>query len=141
MFIDRAPIPLTTPDSGNDNLELPGRFPAATLLAALQTSLHETITQFGEVSGKISERVLKHGLMSDVELIVGLQGLDRLQQELDAYAAIVNHCAIELSNPDESEMPADPIGAITLADLKKRLHDRCRNEVAMVSSGSGYDNF
>ena len=107
---------MTAHESANDF----GAF--LSIFAAL---LLENVFRFEETASRVSELVMG-GTKPDRELVVTLQGFDRLKQEFEAlgdalarYAEATN--TLPLSGDERMQIGRDIIAAISVADLKDRL--------------------
>ncbi|HWP26602.1 MAG TPA: hypothetical protein VNL39_09705 [Xanthobacteraceae bacterium] len=107
------------------------RGPANDLSAFLSTFaalLLENVWRFEETANRVTDLVMDSG-RRDRELIVTLQGFDRLKQEFEAlgdalarYAASIN--AKTTIDVERAQLGRDIIAAISVADLKDRLLQR-----------------
>lgn len=108
-------------------------------LAALATLLRETIVNFEQTVGRISEIVVKQSGSANRDLIVSLQDFDRLQQE---FVTLVDVLARLASTPsglwshDEriTHSGRDAIAAIAMSDIKERLVHHLEGRVTGLAS-------
>lgn len=117
-----------------------GTFDAEVLLSALARVFGEAVIRFGDISGRVTENVLASAHATDHDLIVALQDFDRLQQEFAALGDVLSYCVADLAGSarrDDATPEADPIAAITLAELKAVLRDRARNEAIFLATRPG----
>lgn len=97
-------------------------------LATFAALLLENVWRFEETANRVTDLVMGSG-RRDRELIVTLQGFDRLKQEFEAlgdalarYAASIN--AMTPIDVERAQLGRDIIAAISVADLKDRLLQR-----------------
>lgn len=95
-------------------------------LLATARALHETVSRFEATTARITERLLTQPTQADRDLIVMLQGFDRLQQEFAALAELFIRATAKseqswLSGEGNSHPAEDAIATISIADLKERV--------------------
>jgi hypothetical protein len=90
------------------------------LLIALGQLTFETATHLEELSGHISHDMLHPGKKGR-NLVVRLQGFDRMRQELCTIGESVESCAALISTSAPSQHVRNIIEAIPLAQMKKKL--------------------
>lgn len=100
-----------------------------TVLAAL---LLDNVFRFEETVGRVTDMVMG-SVRPDRELIVTLQGFDRLKQEFEAigdalarYAELIN--TLLQNGMGRMNLEQTVIASITIGDLKDRLVSRLRND-------------
>lgn len=101
-------------------------------LAVFAALLLDNVLRLDETVGRVTDFVMSS--KPDRELIVTLQGFDRLKQEFEAlgdalsrYAEATN--AAPLSGEERSQLERDVIAGITVADLKDRLLSRLQEDL------------
>lgn len=98
----------------------------STFLVATASALRETVTLFERTTTRITEHVMARRNTADRDLIVTLQGFDRMQQEFATIADVLTRAAEKSSESwqrmDGDGHPAqDVMAPIVVADLKERL--------------------
>jgi len=96
------------------------------LLAALSSVLAETLRRFEDLSGRVTDGILKRGQAIDHDLIIALQDFDRLQQEFAAIADVMTYCASVPPDAEIGAFPQQALARVNLADVKIRLRDHLR---------------
>jgi hypothetical protein len=66
---------------------------AAKFLEATAKVLHETVQQFEQTVGRITDQVMNRSSDTDRNLIVALQDFDRLQQQFSGLGNVILHLA------------------------------------------------
>ena len=103
-------------------------------LAVLAALLLDNVLRFEETVGRVTDMVMS-SVRPDRELIVTLQGFDRLKQEFESigdalarYAESIN--TLLLSGMERANLEQTVIASITIGDLKDRLLSRLTNDMA-----------
>jgi hypothetical protein len=114
------------------NEQASGGNDVGSFLAVFAALLLDNVLRFDETVGRVTDLVIGSG-RPDRELIVALQGFDRLKQEFEAlgdaltrYAQSTN--AIPPTGEERAQLGHEVIAAITLAELKDRLLYRLRDD-------------
>jgi hypothetical protein len=101
-------------------------------LAVFAALLLDGVMRLDETVGRVSDLVIGSG-RPDKELVVTLQGFDRLKQEFEAlgdaltrYAESTN--SVPPAGKERAQLGQEVIAAITLAELKSRLLSRLQEE-------------
>jgi hypothetical protein len=102
-------------------------------LAVFAALLLDNVLRLDETVGRVTDLVLGSG-RPDKELVVTLQGFDRLKQEFEAlgdaltrYAESTN--SVPPAGEERAQLGQDVIAAITLAELKERLLYRLHEDL------------
>jgi len=108
------------------------------ILTALADEMGETIGRLEEIAARISQIVLANGGGATRDLIVELQGFDRLQQEFSAFARSLLRCAeaayeLPWSGEHDARLRSEVVMAISVAELRGRVLRRFAEE-ALASS-------
>jgi hypothetical protein len=127
---DAGPEALSAPDGALSEV--------AALLGVLATLFLDNVRELEDTVARVTDLVMRDS-KPDRELIVTLQGFDRLKQEFEALSGALaryadsTHTLLPLAN-DEPRQPfgRDVIDDITLADLKERFLDRLENGLGTV---------
>jgi hypothetical protein len=98
----------------------------AVFLAAMATTLRETVARFEATVGQITDIAVVQSARTDRDLVVALQEFDRLQQEFTALCEILAKLAAKgsavcLDGTEASQWNKDVIGSVPVAALKDRL--------------------
>jgi hypothetical protein len=109
-------------------------------LAVFAALLLDNVMRLDETVGRVTDLVIGTG-RPDKDLIVALQGFDRLKQEFEAlgdaltrYAESTN--SVPPAGQERAQLGHEVIGAITLAELKGRLLSRLHDDLPGVSGPS-----
>jgi hypothetical protein len=101
-------------------------------LAVFAALLLDNVMRLDETVGRVTDMVIANG-RPDKDLVVELQGFDRLKQEFEAlgdaltrYAESTN--SVPLAGEERAQLGQEVVGAITLAELKSRLLSRLQEE-------------
>jgi hypothetical protein len=107
-------------------------------LAVFAALLLDTVLRFEEVVDSVTGLVMGTGRPNS-DLVVALQGFDRVKQEFEAlgdalarYAATTSACSP--GSEERVKIGHDVIASITIADLKNRLLRRLQDDVAELVS-------
>jgi hypothetical protein len=109
----------------------------AALLGVLATLFLDNVRELEDTVARVTALVMRDG-KPDRELIVTLQGFDRLKQEFDALSGALARYAQSTHAPplagDEPRAPfgRDVINDITLSDLRERFLGRLENGLGTV---------
>jgi len=102
-------------------------------LAVLAALLLDNVLRFEETVGRVTDMVMG-SVRPDRELVVTLQGFDRLKQEFESigdalarYAESIN--ALLQSGIERANLEQTVIASITIGDLKDRLLSRLKSNV------------
>jgi hypothetical protein len=102
-------------------------------LAVFAALLLDGVMRLDETVGRVTDLVIGSG-RRDKELVVTLQGFDRLKQEFEAlgdaltrYAEATN--SVPPAGKERAQLGQEVIAAITLAELKGRLLSRLQEEL------------
>lgn len=105
-------------------------------LAVFAALLLDNVLRLDETVGRVTDLVIGSG-RPDRELIVALQGFDRLKQEFEAlgdaltrYAESTN--AVPPAGEERAQLGQEVIAAITLAELKDRLLCRLQEDLPEI---------
>ncbi len=95
-------------------------------LGTLATLLRETIGRFEQTADRVSEMVIGHTGRAGPDLVRAIQDFDRLQQELAAVGDVLSRLEISTAgqwpgNPSVTELKAELLGCVKLADVQRRL--------------------
>jgi hypothetical protein len=107
-------------------------------LAVFAALLLDNVMRLDETVGRVTDLVIGGGSSRpDRELVVALQGFDRLKQEFEAlgdaltrYAETTN--AVPPSGEERAQLGQEVIAAITLAELKDKLLCRLQNDLPVI---------
>lgn len=104
-------------------------------LAAVAILQRETVSRFEETVSRLTGLATMGAGRSDRDLIMTLQDFDRLQQEFAALGDVLARFGIAMdgltTNGDLSDrLDRDVIGGISIHDLKERLLQHYRSDVA-----------
>jgi hypothetical protein len=109
-------------------------------LAVFAALLLDNVLRLDETVGRVTDLVVGTG-RPDKDLIMALQGFDRLKQEFEAlgdaltrYAESTN--AVPPAGQERAQLGQEVIGAITLAELKGRLLSRLQDDLPGVGAPS-----
>jgi hypothetical protein len=118
---------VTVEESSND---------VGSFLAVFAALLLDNVLRLDETVGRVTDLVVGSG-RPDKDLIVALQGFDRLKQEFEAlgdaltrYAESTN--SVPPAGQERAQLGHEVIGAITLAELKDRLLSRFQDDLPGV---------
>ena len=118
---------MTAPVSSND---------VGSFLAVFAALLLDNVMRLDETVGKVTDLVIGSG-RPDRELVVTLQGFDRLKQEFEAlgdaltrYAESTNE--VPVSGEERAQLGHEVIAAITLHELKDRLLGRLQENLPAI---------
>ncbi len=105
-------------------------------LAVFAALLLDNVMRLDETVGKVTDLVIGSG-RPDRELVVTLQGFDRLKQEFEAlgdaltrYAESTNE--VPVSGEERAQLGHEVIAAITLHELKDRLLGRLQENLPTI---------
>lgn len=95
-------------------------------LGTLATLLRETIGRFEQTTDRVSEMVITHTGRAGPDLVRAIQDFDRLQQELGAVGDVLSRLEVSTAgqwpgNPSVTELKAELLGCVKLADIQRRL--------------------
>lgn len=97
---------------------------AGALLSVFAKLILDNVSHLDETVGRVTDLVMNNG-RPDREMIVTLQGFDRLKQEFEALSNALSHYAkttnVTPLNEDCIQFEQKVIAAITVADLKVRI--------------------
>lgn len=120
---------------------LPGTQNIGSVLSAIADVMGETIGRFEEAAARITQIVLTKGSGAHNELIVELQGFDRLQQEFAAFGNALARCAaaansLSWDGDQDARLRSDVIAAVAVSELRWRLLRRFEDDqrIDLVSS-------
>jgi hypothetical protein len=118
--IETAPVQSPEAGAGQSARDL-GAF-----LGTLATLLRETIGRFEQTTDRVSEMVIGHTGRAGPDLVRAIQDFDRLQQELGAVGDVLSRLEISTAgqwpgNPSVSDLKAELLSCVKLADVQKRL--------------------
>jgi hypothetical protein len=106
-------------------------------LAVFAALLLDNVVRLDETVGKVTDLVIGSG-RPDKELIVTLQGFDRLKQEFEAlgdtltrYAQSTN--SVPPAGEERAQLGQEVVAAITLAELKDRLLSRLQEDMPSIA--------
>ena len=118
---------MTAPVSSND---------VGSFLAVFAALLLDNVMRLDETVGRVTDLVIDSG-RPDRELVVTLQGFDRLKQEFEAlgdaltrYAESTNE--VPVSGEERAQLGHEVIAAITLHELKDRLLGRLQENLPTI---------
>ncbi|HTV31409.1 MAG TPA: hypothetical protein VMF32_26995 [Xanthobacteraceae bacterium] len=107
-------------------------------LAVFAALLLDNVVRFEETVGRVTDLVIGSG-RPDRELVVALQGFDRLKQEFEAlgdaltrYAQSTNE--VPQAGEERAQLGQQVIAAITIAELKDQLMRRLRDNLPEVAA-------
>jgi len=107
-------------------------------LSVFAALLLENVLRFDETANRVTDMVMNRA-RPDRELIVALQGFDRLKQEFEAlgdaltrYAESTNR--LPPAGEERAQLGREVITAITVADLKDRLLRRLQDGLPLVET-------
>jgi len=119
-------------DSDGSDLADVGAF-----LSVFASLLLDNVLRLEETASRVTDLLMSSG-RADRELIVTLQGFDRLKQEFEAlgdalarYADSAN--GLPAAGKERAGLGRDIISAITVADLKDRLLLRLQDDLPTVA--------
>ena len=125
MPAEEAIVP--APVSSND---------VGSFLAVFAALLLDNVMRLDETVGRVTDLVINSG-RPDRELVVTLQGFDRLKQEFEAlgdaltrYAESTNE--VPVSGEERAQLGHEVIAAITLHELKDRLLGRLQENLPTI---------
>jgi len=103
------------------------------VLTAIADVMGQTIGRFEEISARITQIVLTKRKNAHHELIVELQGFDRLQQEFAAFSNAIARCAAAINdlpwNSDQdARLRSEVIAAVSVSELRGRLLRRFEDD-------------
>ena len=105
-------------------------------LAVFAALLLDNVMRLDETVGRVTDLVIGSG-RPDRELVVTLQGFDRLKQEFEAlgdaltrYAESTNE--VPVSGEERAQLGHEVIAAITLHELKDRLLGRLQENLPTI---------
>lgn len=124
--------------------ELPRPQKFGSVILAITDVMSETIGRFEEISARITQIVLTKGKNAPQDLIVELQGFDRLQQEFTAFSNALARCAaagndLAWNSDQDARLRSEVIAAISVAELRGRLRRRFEDDVTMNDTSSPED--
>jgi hypothetical protein len=109
-------------------------------LAVFAALLLDNVLRLDETVGRVTDMVIASG-RPDKDLVVELQGFDRLKQEFEAlgdaltrYAESTN--SVPPAGEERAQLGQEVIGAITLAELKDRLLSRLQEDMPVVAAAA-----
>jgi hypothetical protein len=118
---------VTVQESAND---------VGAFLAVFAALLLDNVLRLDETVGRVTDLVVGNG-RPDRELVVALQGFDRLKQEFEAlgdaltrYAESTN--ALPPVGKERAQLGQEVIAAITIAELKDRLLCRLQDDLPEI---------
>ena len=118
---------MTVPVSSHD---------VGSFLAVFAALLLDNVMRLDETVGRVTDLVIGSG-RPDRELVVALQGFDRLKQEFEAlgdaltrYAESTNE--VPASGEERAQLGHEVIAAITLHELKDRLLGRLQENLPAI---------
>jgi hypothetical protein len=107
-------------------------------LAVFAALLLDNVLRLDETVGRVTDLVIGSG-RPDKELVVTLQGFDRLKQEFEAlgdaltrYAESTN--SVPPAGEERAQLGQEVIAAITLAELKDRLLCRLQEDLPEMTA-------
>ena len=107
-------------------------------LAVFAALLLDNVLRLDETVGRVTDLVIGSG-RPDKELVVALQGFDRLKQEFEAlgdaltrYAESTN--SVPPAGEERAQLGQEVIAAITLAELKDRLLFRLQDDLPEMAA-------
>jgi hypothetical protein len=107
-------------------------------LAVLAALLLDNVLRLDETVGRVTGLVIGNG-RPDRELVVALQGFDRLKQEFEAlgdalarYAKSTN--TLPPAGAERTQLGQEVIAAITIAELKDRLLRRLQDDLPEIAA-------
>jgi len=107
-------------------------------LAVFAALLLDNVLRLDETVGRVTDLVIGSG-RPDKELVVTLQGFDRLKQEFEAlgdaltrYAESTN--SVPPAGEERAQLGQEVIAAITLAELKDRLLYRLQEDLPEMTA-------
>lgn len=120
---------MTAPDSAND---------VGAFLSVFAALLLDNVLRFEETASRVTKLVMSSG-RPDRELIVTLQGFDRLKQEFEALGDALTRYAESTNDlphvgEERAQLGRDVVTAITVADLKDRLLRRLQVDVPTIEA-------
>lgn len=94
-------------------------------LSTFAALLLENAWRFEETANRVTELVMSNG-RPERELVIALQGFDRLKQEFEALGdALARYAELTMALPaadaERARLARDVIATISVADLKNRL--------------------
>ena len=105
----------------------------AAFIAVFAALLLDNVLRLEETVGRVTDLVTRSG-RPDRELIVALQGFDRLKQEFEALGdALTRYArstsAVPLGGEERVQLGQEVIAAITVAELRDRLLRRLQDDL------------
>jgi hypothetical protein len=118
---------VTEQESSND---------VGSFLAVFAALLLDNVMRLDETVGRVTDLIINSG-RPDRELVVTLQGFDRLKQEFEALGdALTRYAestdAIPPSGEERVQLGQEVIAAITIAELKNRLLSRLQDDLPAI---------
>jgi hypothetical protein len=118
---------VTEQESSND---------VGSFLAVFAALLLDNVMRLDETVGRVTDLIINSG-RPDRELVVTLQGFDRLKQEFEALGdALTRYAestdAIPPSGEERAQLGQEVIAAITIAELKNRLLSRLQDDLPAI---------
>jgi len=107
-------------------------------LAVFGALLLDNVLRFEETVSRVTDLIIGSG-RPDRELVVALQGFDRLKQEFEALGDALTRYAnstndMPLTGEERQQLGREVIASITIAELKDRMLDRLRDELPSIEA-------
>lgn len=107
-------------------------------LAVFAALLLDNVLRFEETVGRVTDLIIGRG-RPDRELVVALQGFDRLKQEFEALGDALTRYAkstndLPPSGEERLQLGQEVIASIAVAELKDRMLLRLQDELPSVEA-------